>query len=89
MIKYISFFALLICSSLTGSAQRVTPTSEEIKSITPEWKGDRFLDGRPKVPDELLRRLKAVRLEEAWGILRNKGYHNQFEGDWTSYIQIL
>lgn len=83
MIKYISFFALLICSSLTGSAQRVTPTSEEIKSITPEWKGDRFLDGRPKVPDELLRRLKAVRLEEAWGILRNKGYHNQFEGDWT------
>ncbi|HRO70503.1 MAG TPA: RraA family protein, partial [Chitinophagaceae bacterium] len=83
MIKYISLFALLTCSVLLCSAQRVTPTSEEIKSLTPDWKGERFPDGRPKVPDDLLRRLKAVRLEEAWGILRNKGYHNQFEGDWT------
>ncbi|HUM64266.1 MAG TPA: RraA family protein [Chitinophagaceae bacterium] len=83
MIKYISLFALLTCSVLLCSAQRVTPTSEEIKNLTPDWKGERFPDGRPKVPDDLLRRLKAVRLEEAWGILRNKGYHNQFEGDWT------
>ena len=83
MIKYISLFALLNCSALMSPAQRVTPTSEEIKSLTPDWKGERFPDGRPKVPDDLLRRLKAVRLEEAWGILRNKGYHNQFEGDWT------
>jgi regulator of RNase E activity RraA len=30
----------------------------------------------------MLERLKAVRLEEAWGVLRNKGYQNQFEGDW-------
>src|SRR3546814_1068128 len=29
-----------------------------------------------------LERLKKVRLEEGWGILRNKGFQNQFEGDW-------
>ncbi len=63
-------------------AQQVTPTSEQVKALTPEWKGERFPDGRPKVADRFLERLKNIRLEEAWGILRNKGYHNQFEGDW-------
>ena len=73
------FFAVMyVCS-----AQQVTLTPAQIKAITPEWKGERFEDGRPKVSDKLLERLKAVHLEEAWGILRNKGYQNQFEGDWT------
>jgi hypothetical protein len=30
-----------------------------------------------------------VHLEEAWGILRNKGYQNQFEGDWMGSNLIL
>lgn len=63
-------------------AQQVTLSPEQIKGYTPEWKGERFADGRPKVSDKMLERLKAVRLEEAWGVLRNKGYQNQFEGDW-------
>jgi regulator of RNase E activity RraA len=63
-------------------AQQVTLTPDQIKAITPEWKGERFPDGRPKVSDKLLERLKGVHLEEAWGILRNKGFQNQFEGDW-------
>ena len=63
-------------------AQHVTLTPEQIKGYTPEWKGERFPDGRPKVDNKWLDRLKKVRLEEGWGILRNKGYQNQFEGDW-------
>ncbi len=63
-------------------AQQVTLTREQIIALTPEWKGERLPDGRPKVSDELLRRLKNISLEEAWGVLRGKGYHNQFEGDW-------
>jgi regulator of RNase E activity RraA len=43
---------------------------------------DRFEDGRPKVPDELLERMKLVTTEEAWGVLRRHGYHRQFEGNW-------
>jgi len=62
--------------------QQVTLTPEQVKGYTPEWKGERFPDGRPKVDDRLLERLKAVAIEEAWGILRNKGYQNQYEGDW-------
>ena len=63
-------------------AQEVTLTSDQIKALTPEWKGERFPDGRPKTSDRFLVRLKNVSLEEAWGYLRNKGYQNQFEGDW-------
>jgi regulator of RNase E activity RraA len=43
---------------------------------------ERFEDGRPKVPDDLLERMKLVTTEEAWGILRHHGYNRQFEGNW-------
>jgi 4-hydroxy-4-methyl-2-oxoglutarate aldolase len=82
MKKYISFLSFLLCLSICITAQQVTPTPDEIKAMTPKWKGERFPDGRPKVPDKLLERLKKVHLEEAWGILRSRGYQNQFEGDW-------
>ena len=82
MTKNSFLFILLLCSSVFIRAQQVTPTPDQIKALTPDWKGERFPDGRPKVPDRLLERLKGVHLEEAWGILRNKGYQNQFEGDW-------
>ena len=83
MKKNSLFFLLLLFASATITAQQVTLTPEQIKGYTPEWKGERFPDGRPKVSDKMLERLKKVHLEEAWGVLRNKGYQNQFEGDWT------
>ena len=73
---------VLLYFSLTIKAQQVTLSPDQIKGYTPDWKGERLSDGRPKVSDRMLERLKAVRLEEAWGVLRNKGYQNQFEGDW-------
>src|SRR6476659_7576526 len=82
MKKYSLLFIVLTVLSVFTQAQQVTLTPEQVKALTPEWKGERFPDGRPKVSDKLLERLKNVHLEEAWGILRNKGYQNQFEGDW-------
>jgi regulator of RNase E activity RraA len=67
-------------------AQEVTLSADQIKALTPEWKGERFPDGRPKTSDRFLNRLKNVSLEEAWAYLRNKGYQNQFEGEWTIII---
>jgi regulator of RNase E activity RraA len=52
-------------------------------AYSPKWTGERFADGRPKVADELLDRLRQVSLEEAWGTCRKHGYHNQFEGNWV------
>ena len=73
---------LLFIPALYVHGQQVTLTVDQVKAITPEWKGERFPDGRPRVSDKMLERLKKVHLEEAWGVLRNKGYMNQFEGDW-------
>jgi len=52
-------------------------------AYSPLWSGERFPDGRPKIPDELLERLRDVSLEEAWGVCRRHGYDNQFEGNWV------
>lgn len=57
--------------------------SEEIADFTPEWSGDRFEDGRPKVPDDILERMRPVSITEAWGILRGQGYAWQYEGDFV------
>ena len=57
-------------------------TPEELTYYTSEWSGERFQDGRPKVPEAILERMKKVSIEEAWGVLRGEGFHNQFAGDW-------
>ncbi|MBB6636598.1 RraA family protein [Cohnella thailandensis] len=54
---------------------------EDIVQLTPLWEGERFENGRPKVPEDILRRMRKITLEEAWGPLWNRGYKNQFEGD--------
>ena len=74
----IVFFILLICHFTWAQ----TATKEQILFFTPLWEGERFEDGRPKVADDILKRMKEVAIEEAWGVLRNEGYHNQFEGGW-------
>jgi len=56
---------------------------EDIIQLTPLWKGERFPDGRPRVPDDILRRMERVRTEEAWSVLWRAGYQFQFEGNWT------
>lgn len=73
---------LLLISGDRLFAQNVNSSPDYIKALTSEWKGERFSDGRPKVSDAILARLKNISIEEAWGVLRNKGYHNQYEGDW-------
>ncbi|MCE7064705.1 RraA family protein [Dyadobacter sp. CY326] len=65
-----------------ANAQSISPTPDQIKAYTSAWKGERSPDGRPHVSDAILARLKNISMEEAWGVLRNKGYNNQFEGDW-------
>ena len=80
-VRTVPVIAFIFLISVTF-AQQVTLTKEQIIALTPEWKGERLADGRPSVPENILNRLKNVSLEEAWGVLRNSGYNNQFEGDW-------
>src|SRR6185436_3284102 len=51
---------------------------EQMIKYTPENPFERFPDGRPKVPDSILDRVKTMSIEEAWTELRAKGYMNQY-----------
>ena len=73
----------LLFLSLSSTAQQITWSPEQIKVFSSEYNGLRSSDGRPKIDDSFLERLKNVSIEEAWGYLRNKGYNNQFEAGWT------
>ncbi|HEY9047735.1 MAG TPA: RraA family protein [Ohtaekwangia sp.] len=75
-------FAFLISGFVSAKAQTIP--RDELVFLTSEWKGERFADGRPKIPDELLQRAKNITIEEAWLVLKNEGYYCQFEGNWKT-----
>jgi regulator of RNase E activity RraA len=54
----------------------------DVQAMTAQWQGERSADGRPRVADGLLQRMKAVSIEEAWEVLRQHGYENQFASGW-------
>lgn len=57
---------------------------DEVIALTREWKGERFEDGRPKVPDAYLQKLRTMTVEEIWLPLYVKGYQFQYEGDFRT-----
>ena len=57
---------------------------ELLKELTRLWEGERFANGRPRVSDDLVERMKLVTTEEAWGTMRRNGYTLQFEGGWIN-----
>ena len=61
-----------------------TISKDELVFLTSAWKGERFEDGRPKISDSLLQRAKHIMIDDAWTVLRNEGYLNQFEGGWKT-----
>jgi len=63
----------------TPAAAQVKMTRAQMLFYTSEWKGDRFPDGRPKVPDALLKRALDVSIEDVWDYLRDAGYNCQFD----------
>jgi len=58
---------IIFCSAV--SAQPTSLTNDEMLYYTSLWKGERFPDGRPKVSDDLIRRVKYVSVTEAWQTL--------------------
>ncbi|MBT4485054.1 MAG: RraA family protein, partial [Candidatus Latescibacteria bacterium] len=66
------------------SIAQIGALETDIIEYTSLWKGERFLDGRPKVPDEILERMKEVSIEEAWGVLISHEYRHQFETGWDN-----
>ena len=84
MKKIKSFFIVFVmigcCMQL--KSQQVQISKEQLIALTPAWKGERFADGRPKVPDNILKRMKLVSVEEAWAVMKNAGYAYQVAEGW-------
>lgn len=81
-IAWLVLVAMLVAGG-TAMAQMGVFTKEKLIECTPQWKGERFPDGRPKVPDDVLERMKAVSIEEAWAVLQRYRYNFQFEANWV------
>ncbi len=83
-INRVAFLFLLGSVLLQAHVVAQTISKEEMIFLTSAWKGERFADGRPKIPDELLKRAKHIMMDDAWTVLKNEGYFNQYEGGWKT-----
>ncbi len=85
-MKKIISATLLACALLATSPAfgQVKMTRDQVLFYTSDWKGDRFPDGRPKLPDSLLKRAVDMSIEDLWDFLGQHGYRNQFEGGWQA-----
>ncbi len=77
-----SLTTCLLLYAFVASSQQIP--KEELIFLTPQWKGERFEDGRPKVGDDLLERMKKVTLEEAWAVLKNENFKYQYAENWKT-----
>src|SRR5665213_2061609 len=78
--------AVLMAGAVAASAQEGFFTKDDVIKYTPDWKGERFADGRPKVPDEILDRMKNVTLEEAQATIAGSCFNHEYEDGWQLMI---
>lgn len=57
---------------------------EDIVQLTKDWTGERYANGRPKVNDDILGRVRNITLEQAWHALWLREYKYQFEGEFKT-----
>ena len=70
--------ALFFLSCLS-QAQLVTFSKQDLIDSTAQNPFERFPDGRPKVPDDLIERARGLSSEEVWaGLEQYKGLNNQY-----------
>lgn len=83
-----TILVLLVSAFAFNSLFAQTISKDEMIFLTSQWKGERFADGRPKISDSLLERAKHIMIDDAWTVLKNAGYVNQFEGGWKAVNDI-
>ncbi|RPJ86631.1 MAG: dimethylmenaquinone methyltransferase [Acidobacteria bacterium] len=66
---------LLVCPSAMGQIFKLTP--EQLIQYTAQNPYERFPDGRPKVPDSVLEKVRGLSAEELLGIA-SRGFPNQY-----------
>lgn len=85
MLKKITItLSLSLCMHAGVNAQQIS--KEEMLFLTQKWTGERYEDGRPKVSDDILKRMKEVTHDEAWAVMKNEGYRYQYADGWELTI---
>lgn len=75
-------FCFMMLVALSARAQIFTVSRDQMLKYTADNPFGRFADGRPKVPDELLEKVKGLSIEEVWSVLHEKpGFHQQYAGE--------
>ena len=75
-------FVVAIAAVLTpvlAHGQLFTLTKDQMIEYTAQNPFERFPDGRPKVPDDLIERARGMSSEEVLAILPGKSFRNQYE----------
>jgi 4-hydroxy-4-methyl-2-oxoglutarate aldolase len=71
---------LLLCA-LGAQAQLMTLTKDQMVKLTSKNPFERFEDGRPKVPDAQLQKIRGISAEDVWTVVATRGFPNHFAGD--------
>ena len=81
MVRRFVFLGVMLLALLPSlaSAQVFALTKEQLIELSAQNPFDRFPDGRPKIPDDLIERAKGLSAEEIWAVLPRKGFPNQYE----------
>ena len=78
-LKLTCLLSVMLVAVAGSASAQIKQSREQILFYTANWKGERFQDGRPRVPDSLLKRVINVSIEDLWGYLRNNGFCCQFD----------
>jgi regulator of RNase E activity RraA len=75
--------AIALFSVCALHAQLQYPGRDELVRRTPKNPYERFEDGRPRVPEAALEKVRALNVDDVHEFLSTKGYRNQFAGGFT------
>src|SRR5258706_16395783 len=67
-----------LMTPVPSQAQLFTTPKDQMIGLTAQSPFERFPDGRPKVPDALIERARAMSAEEVWAILPKEGFRSQY-----------
>jgi 4-hydroxy-4-methyl-2-oxoglutarate aldolase len=81
LVSISAMSVLLLDTPGAANAQLISLTKEELIEYTSQNPFERFPDGRPKVPDQLIQRARDLSAEEIFAVLPPKGFRNQYEDE--------
>ena len=71
-------FCALAMAAGPARSQLVTFSKQDLVDYSAQSPFERFPDGRPRVPDNLLQQARELSSEEVWAVLQEKGFNNQY-----------